>query len=365
LSSFVTGALNRLYGAGQASFATYPAYTLYGLAHGGNYKTAERDLATEIETLPSERAVARLLYERAWARIKNDPLTIVATLGWNGRKFLDKIPTNFGAIVNPRALIVPSVVRARPAESERRYNRWLGLPLVILVFLAALLRLMRRSRPSEAAFWVAMALGFFLSTPLVFGDAGFRGLAAAYPLLAVGLSLGLTMHPMRIPISPQTRDREQWLAAGAAALTCAILLAALIGPAVARRGWPRPARQTLARCLADEVMLASRETSSAVLVAHVRRPDLDVPTLEQGEFLRQLDLADLARGDDQVLRGRRLPFALLSVYDFVSRSQRTVIAPVAVLRVPGGWLQIRARPVAGSLFFETTSFERVSGEIAP
>jgi hypothetical protein len=361
-SGFLTRSLNVLYGSGAASFFTYPAYTLYGLTHGGNYKTAERDLALEIEAAPSEHHVARLLYARATHRFFSEPVTLFKTLGRNSLKFASKIPTNLGAIVNLRALFVPSVSRARPAERERVYNRLLGLPPLIVVLLASIARLYRCRDRDSRRFWVVVATGVLGSVPFVYGDAGFRGLAAAYPLLAVGLCLGLSSRIGRRPIGISSGSRETATIFTAAFLGISLLLAALVGPMIAHRVWSRPDREALARSRLDETMIVSRETTTAVLVAHVRRRGLRVPTIEYGDFLRILDLADLGE-DAAAFRDRRPPFAVLSVYDFVGRAQRTVIAPLAVLREKPGFLRLEVRPIAASKpLFEAIRYERIESD---
>jgi hypothetical protein len=361
-SSLLTRSLNALYGSGQASFITYPAYTLYGLTHGGNYKTAERDFSAEIGAAPSEHHVARLLYARAWKRFKDEPSILLESLGLNSLKFISKIPTNLGSIVNVRAICVPSEIRARPPEIERLYNRLLGLPPLFIVIVASLARLIRSRDRDGRRFWILMAAGMFGSVPFIYGDAGFRGLAAAYPLLAVGLCLGLSSRLGRELRRAAQESREVSATLAAAVLSLSLLFTALVGPMIAHHFWPRPGRRAPLKSGRDRTMIVSRETTTAVLVAHVRRRGLSVPTAEFGDFLRNLALADLGE-DAAAFRDRHLPFSILSAYDFVSRTQQTVVAPLALLREKSGFIRLDVRPIQASKpLFEAIRFERIPSD---
>ncbi|MBN2370122.1 MAG: hypothetical protein JXO72_06515 [Vicinamibacteria bacterium] len=361
-SSILTQSLNSFYGSGQASFTTYPAYTFYGLTHGGNYKTAELDLAAEIGAAPSEHHVARLLYSRAWKRFMSEPLILFESLGRNSLRFILKIPTNLGSIVNLRAFVVQSDVRARPPEKERFYNRMLGLPPLLFACLALIARLIRSRDRDGRRFWTAVALGVLCSVPFVYGDAGFRGLAAAYPFLSVGLCLGLSHRLGREPRRTSTKSRDAASVSVAIVLSLSLLFASLVGPMIAHRFWPRPDRRALAESHPGTTMIVSRETTTSVLVANFRGRNLNVPVMELDDFLRVLALADLGESA-AAFRDNRLPFAILSVYDFVSRAQQTVIAPLAVLHEEAGFIRLKVRPIQASApLFEAIGFERIQDD---
>ena len=330
LSAAATHALNKLYGAGQSSFWSYPAYTLYGLTRDSNYKQAQHDYHAQIAQLSNEREVAGFLYARAFDALRREPGLFARALMDNEVKFVQKLGANLSRIVTIRAFFASTVERARPSIPERRANVIFGLPLLLAAASASLLRIIRTKDRSERLFWVAAGGGILGSVPLVYGDAGFRGLTIAYPLFALFLALGLGRH-RHVLRSPAA---EVPFIQAAAATTVGIVLLALLVPGVAHRFWPQPGADQRAGLRPGLTMLVDIARSPAVLVSRSPRANLqDVPWIDERQYAEFLDLAEAPR--DTGLYALKLPFALATVYDYVSRRAYLLAGPVDLLRQPG------------------------------
>jgi hypothetical protein len=226
--------LNALYGTSDASASAAGAYPLYGLATGSNYRQIQEDLGPELAGLPDDRARTRLIYQRAWQRLRADPGVAVRALGRNLRKFAGKAPPVLYGIVSPQALFVSAWERAEPSPVVRSRDRWLGRALLALAVLALALHL-RRATTDERLFWLAAAAGIVLSAPVVYGDAGLRGLAASFPFLCALLAAGLGRRRPSRRAPGRDRATRRVLLAGAAVLVAAALVGPAAAHAVARR----------------------------------------------------------------------------------------------------------------------------------
>jgi hypothetical protein len=337
--ALITSTLNRLYGSPDSSFVSYPAYTLYGLATGSNYKQARDDFGAEMERVSDDRERARFLYRRSWERIRDDPGLLLATLARNEGKFFVKLLPNLAPLVSPMPLLAPPMSRVRATPDAAAVDKWTGAPVLAAAFLA-FLAFWWRSRRDERAFWLAAGTGLMASAPFVYGDAGLRGLAAAYPLLALALSAGLTPRRALWSTPAAERNTRQNAAIGGA-VAALILLSALLGPSLARRGVERPAAAILDHATADEVLVAAVKDAPAVVVWGQAPADLPAPAINRRQFQRHLELSHVP--PETGLDSLKPPFALLSVYDFVTRGQRILAAPPDVLRERAPFLKLVVR----------------------
>jgi hypothetical protein len=185
-------------------------------------------------------------------------------------------------------------------------------------------------RPGERPFWAAAATGILCSVPFVYGDAGFRGLAASYPFFALFLALGFS--PRRGSFHPERK--EGLLIHAAAATTGGIVLLALLVPGIAHHLWPRPSADSRAGLRPGTTMLVDMARSPAVLVSRSPRANLaDVPWIDERAYAELLELAALP--EDVGLSTLRLPFSLATVYDHVTRRAYLLAGPVDLLRQRG------------------------------
>jgi hypothetical protein len=330
----LTASLNALYGTKDASASAAGAYPLYGLATGSNYRQIQEDLGPELARLPDDRARTRLIYERAWQRLRAEPGVAVRALGRNLRKFVGKAPPVLYGIVSPQALVISAWERAEPTPEVRARDRWLGRALLALAAVGLVLHL-RRARAEERVFWLAVALGITASAPVVYGDAGLRGLAASFPFLCALVATGFAVR-RRTLLDATARAAQRVLVAGAAAL----LAAALVGPALARPFALRPRFPLFP--LPPDVRVVRVRPAPAVLVSNRERPDLDVTVLPRRQYLRHVGLANVAAsGFDRP----DPPFAVASVYDYVERRQRVLVLPPEALAA-GPFLRVQVAPVA-------------------
>ncbi len=336
--ALTSAALNALYGTSDSSASSAGAYPFYGLVSGSNYRQIREDLGEELARLPDEKARTRLIYRRGWERFRAEPGTAFLTLGRNLRKFVGKAPPVLYGVVSPQALVLSPWERALPAPEVLARDRFWGRAL-LGVALAALLRYLWRADAGERLFWLAATSGIVLSAPVVYGDAGLRGLGASFPLLAGLLGIGLGRGPRRPrearAIESQVQRVLAWGAAG-------LLVIALAGPAIAHAAVPRPGGDALASPAPDTLVVWLHH-APAILVSTRPRPDVDAPALPRRQYERHLELANVsASGFDRP----DPPFALVSAYDRVSRRQRVlVVAPEAL--AARGFLRVQARPAAG------------------
>jgi hypothetical protein len=331
--TLLSAALNRFYGTSDSSASSAAAYPFYGLVTGSNYRQIREDLGPELAALPDERARTRLIYRRGWERFRDDPGVALGALGRNLRKFAGKTPAVLYGVVSPQSLLLSPWARAEPTPRVLARDRWLGR-LLLAIALLAFARYAWRARTDERLFWLAAALGVVLSAPVVYGDAGLRGLAASFPLLAGLLAIGLGARRLSPPIDTlETRTRV-------ALSVCAVALVALalVGPAIAHRSQARPARESLT----PGTLVVRLRPAPAIVVSSREQPDVDVPVLPRRQFERHLALANVAAsGFDRP----DPPFALVSAYDWVAQRQRVlVIAPEALRET--NFLRLRAAPAA-------------------
>lgn len=340
--ALTSSTLNRLYGSADSSIASSGAYPLYGLATGSNYKQVREDFA-EMARGGDDRERARFLYRRSWELIRDDPGRFLRTLARNEGKFFIKLLPNLGPLVSPVPLWAPPMSRVRATPDAAAVDRWTGLPLLaaaLLAFLAFLWRCPWRER----GFWLAGAAGLLASAPFVYGDAGLRGLAAAYPLLALALAVGLT--PRRGLWRTASSERATRPHAGlAAAVAALIVLSAVAGPALCRTRVRRPDPAALSRARSEARVVASVAKAPVVVVWGQAPSDLPAPAINRRQFQRHLELSHLE--PETGLAGLKPPFALLSVYDFASKGQRIMAAPPDVLRAKAPFLTLVVRELGG------------------
>ena len=336
--ALLSASLNALYGTSDSSASSAGAYPFYGLVSGSNYRQIREDLGDELARLPDERARTRLIYKRGWERFRADPGTAFRTLGRNLRKFAGKAPPVLYGVVSPQSLVLSPWDRAFPAPEVLVRDRWLGRALLALA-IAALARYLWRAAWDERLFWLAAAAGVVLSAPVVYGDAGLRGLGASFPLIAGLLAIGLGGGTRRPPGVAVIETQAARVLGGCAA---ALVVIALAGPAVAHATAPRPGADVLASPASD-TLVVRLTNAPAIVVSSRPRPDVDVPVLPRRQFERHLELANVAAsGFDRP----DPPFALVSAYDLVSRRQRVLVVAPEALASPG-FVRVRARPAAG------------------
>jgi hypothetical protein len=333
----LSASLNALYGTRDSSASSAGAYPFYGLVTGSNYRQIGEDLGEELARLPDERARTRLIYRRGFDRFRADPGTAFLTLGRNLRKFAGKTPPVLYGVVSPQALFVSPWERAEPTPGLQARDRWLGRALLGLA-VVALLRYLWRAGRDERLFWLAAVAGIVLSAPVVYGDAGLRGLGASFPFLSALLAIGLGRARHRPGTARVDAAAPRALGLGAAAL----VVIALAGPALAHAAARRPDVAALA-ALPPDVLVVRLRPAPAIVVSNRPRDELGAAVLPRRQYLRHLALAGVAAsGFDRP----DPPFALVSAYDYVAKRQRVLVAPPEAL-ADGRFLRIRARPAAG------------------
>jgi hypothetical protein len=345
LGALHTASLDKLYGSGEASPTSYPAFTLYGLVHGGNYELAYRDFSAELARQP-ERDVARLVYRRAIERLAEDPSGALRALGRNGRD-LRKLFGNLAHAVSPGAFLASRDRLLQPTAWDIRFDRlWGGLALLLAV--AGLVFRLRRAPGEESLFWLAVAAGVASSACFVLGDSATRVLVAGFPLIAFGIGSGLAAG-RREPRGPVRDAKERVIVAAAGGLGLALLLLCLVGPALAHRLSPRPAPAGLHSLDPARSAVSRLEACPSVVVTGPGGG------LSRRRLAHQLELA----GIEDLLGPVTMapPYALLSCYDSLSRRQRLLVGPPELAQARG-FAELRLEPLSsgGSGFVAVTSW---------
>ncbi len=300
-------ALNAFYGAGEGSLSAYPAYTLYGLSRASDYTAVQQELLAELPAAATEAQIAEVAYARAFANLRSEPGTFARGLWGNFRKALGKVPVNVSRALSPRWLLVPREQRVLPSREETGADRRAALPLLVIAVVGWLASLRR-------------------AAPFVFGDAGFRGLAVAYPAIALLFAVGLATR--RLPATPVTRGCERHLALAIGRALSLLLAATLTVPALIRGERTRPRGEPGASTVRGRV-----EHAPAVIVANRRVNVANVPSIRRHEMQTWIEWSS----DDRigVLARLPLPFALFAIYDVESGRVRNLVGDHRALRAEG------------------------------
>jgi len=337
LGSAHGGALNALYGSGEGSMTAYPAYTLYGLTRASNYLAARSELESELPADASEGEIARVLYRRAFDNIRNDPGSFGLGLWQNLRKAIGKVPPNVARAVSPRWLLVPAAVRVDPERDEMVADKRATYPVLALALLGLAMRLASPIGRRERGLWLAVSLGIVSSVPFVFGDAGFRGLAVAYPWIALAIAVGLA-RPHRIASTNTTLAVEKQVLVFAGGAIAALLVLTTIGPVALRPLAPAPDLQAHP----GDQPVFMLEHAPAVVVANRRVDAAGRDVIRRYEMLRWLDWAGAEQLD--LLRGEPLPLALISAYDYRENRLRVLVGSHRVLKSGSRSVSLELQP---------------------
>jgi len=348
LATLHTTSLNALYGAGEASPVTYPAFTLYGLAHHTTYEQAYRDFGDEIDRL-GEKQAARDIYRASLRHIRESPRDFLTALADNELEFVSKLHLDLACAVSPWALLAPYERRAQPEDADIWRDRWVGGAVVVLAAAGFAVGMVRARSRVDLAFWLAIALGTAASAALIFGDAGFRGLAAVYPFLAAALGIGVRLARERRAVGQATLDEERRDVRAAAIAGSIMLVLTVVGPGLAHALAPRPPAVDPNAFPPGQFAVIALRTSPRVLVTSRGQTHPGVPTLNRSEFIHLVELAAFSDGDEVAML--RPPVVLLSAFDFLTGRQRLIVAPQSVLRSTAPFVRLAIRPLGESRYF--------------
>jgi hypothetical protein len=147
-------------------------------------------------------------------------------------------------------------------------------------------------------------------------------------------------------------EREARLVTAALLLGLCLVVAAVVGPAVAHRLCPRPdvAPPDLSSTgPAAVVSLADSPTIHVIPPQHsVTGPERPGAVIDRPTFLRWIEAAEVSpkAGFGQW----RPPFVIFSGFDYVALRQRLFVAPPEILDAPAAWLRLDLQPVEGSVY---------------
>lgn len=338
----VSGLLNAAYGSGEASAASYPAFTFYGLTRNSNDRQVARDFPNEDAGL-TESMMARRLYSRALDNLLTDPRPFFTALRTNAAKCMRKTPANFMRLASLRPLFAPNR-RPRGALVDAPADRKVGGPIVLTALLMTVSALRGSAVRGERSLWLATVVGVLASVPFVYGDSGFRVLAATYPFLAVLLAAGFATRRERRSGRARTQAQER-LARAAAIGGLALLTVILIGPGIARAviaNAPALDPRSIGAVPPHTVLAIEPSRAVAIVVSNTGSEGAGRPVLDRRDFSRALETVPVAAADyfDRL----RPPFCVLSAYDRVARRQRLLVGPVDLVRTRERFLRLEVHP---------------------
>jgi hypothetical protein len=340
-SALLPQALNAVYGARESSTAADFAWTAYGLSAGGNWRLAQETFDDEFASKPP-RDVTPLMYRRAWENVRSDPQPLIRALIRNGRSFLYKFSSgaadslSFGALLTARS----SPLDARQDRAPIRYFGWLVFVGLCLLAVAAIIR--GRSR-GEIEFWTVTALCLAGSAAVVGSTGGTRVFAVVYPLMALFIGRGLGHRRRSYVVTSPGAAAERVTAQFSLLLGGFLVVVAVVGPSLLRPLWTRPSPGQLngLERAAQVVFAPGRSVAVAVLAERRRAVGLGVPTFNEPFFREYLEYVSWSEVGG--FASLRPPFALLSIYDHISRRQQVLVASVHLLREHHGFLAARVR----------------------
>lgn len=167
------------------------AHVLYGLAHGVNWLEGQRLFyaADPKHEKLAEKDAAPLMMELAWKKFREDPSPAIRKAFANGRAGVEALFTDLpSAPVAPLKGVLDSKVH---------------LALVIALAALAVIGIAQQLRRGFllAVLPVLVILATVASLPMIWGDARWRGLVTALPLLALAVSFAaVARNPWRSPV---------------------------------------------------------------------------------------------------------------------------------------------------------------------
>jgi hypothetical protein len=340
--------LSWLYGSGTGMPGSNIAYSLCGVAHGGNYGDCESLYAAELAN-KTEADRARILYRKAWEATVRQPRRALARLIEGERYYLANVLDR--AVLGHFGLPAP---------------RWFPIRLWELVAVAGIgWTLLHRRERGEPTFWLLMALAPMCAAPFMIFDDGWRALTSIGPLVALLLASGFAT-PATGP-APIT-DRAPSSASRALLCLGATLALLVAAPGVAHRLDFLKSRTFKHVPLApDEVWILGGKTMAGLLVV----PDalglpLTVPSVHYSDFVREVtddELESYGRILYPELRTREFGF----VASVGSIAYTILITPPEVMREQqvNGWKLRIANRGEGYYFWLCDKAEPISMSGAP
>jgi hypothetical protein len=291
------------------------AYTACGLAHGGDWHTCPTLYAAELDAHRSDEAAqVRLLYHKAFVKMKSQPLIVLHRLVDAERLFVTELPRR----------MLAGYPMDGPAD-------WFPTALWYVCAAAGIFFVLRRRRAAaELSFWVVMLGSIAMSAPFIIYDDGWRVISTSLPFIALFLATGFSTPATYTPATNPSSSRG---VAVKLAIMAAAMLMFLVMPAVATRA-DVPRMRELSRVpVADgQVLVLARKGMSGFLVVSDGTPvPRDVPAIAVSNLRRMLTRSGIA-ADQQPPSFPKPPFSVVVAIEPHYYSGRFFVGPAELIQ---------------------------------
>lgn len=306
-----------LYGNPTTTTGDNFAFTLCGLAKGGDWTTCPKVFAQEMSRLTTERDQAAFLYAQAIQTILHHPGGLVFGIIRNVRSFVTDTPSfmirGYGG----------------PIEAIPGYGLLLLVPGLIFT-------LSRKQARGELLFWFLMLASMAASAAIILQDDGWRAMSVTWPLVALLLSLGCT--------SPTTagleREFKPLMTIRVGSVLILSFVVAMVAAPVTARLWLARDAQSLSKLAASTsdqgaTLVGRTLTGFLVLPDGVALPK-QTPAIHSSTFvdlIRNVGM-ETAYGPFLDIAIKKIPFAFVTAVRAnrpENQSQQVYLAPADIL----------------------------------
>jgi hypothetical protein len=345
LALFIQSLCAWLYGNPNTLIGENFAYTLCGLAVGGDWSTCPKLFAPEFSRLATEREHVSFLFSRAVDIMLRDPSVAIRSMYFNVTTFVRVTPDLiFSGYDNPNKFIPPAMA-------------FLLLPGLFLTT-------WRKGARGELLFWILIFASMAASAAIIFRDEGSRTFAVTWPLVALFFALGCTS-PGSLPLR---HARPTFSSRGGVLLVSAIVGLILLSPAVTRI-WPGRELQTLSRLAAPkdvhQVILYGPTLTGFVVIPDDTPLPKSVPAMHSTEFVHMIQNIgierDLGGFLDEALK--QVPFAFVTAVPIdPAYNEHMYLAPAEMLTsVPAAnaWRVVLGNQLHNSRIHDVVGIEKL------
>jgi hypothetical protein len=320
----INAALAFIYGSPSAMSGGNFAWSLCGLALGGDWSSCMTAYATEYGRLPSERDQVWFLLSRAWDNILHDPTILVNKLRSNMHLFIALVPnfllTGYGY----------NLIRLGLAN----------LALAALFLLPGLWFVLRcRASFAERTLWLLLGVSILLSAAVVFADDGWRVLSATHPLIACFVVLGFSA-PGVVTLSRFPFHWRWQSGAALVAITAGLFLVIpVLSHVLAQRDLASHAR-FISAAPNEHVVAGGNMITGFIVMPDGTSPPVATASLPLSEFKKLIQYTRLENEFGPFLEEvtGEVPFAFFAAPRLDSKSHWSFyIAPPAVLEQREVW----------------------------
>lgn len=338
--------LSKIFGDPESSGETLSnfSYTLYGLVNGGKtwlYAYQEPSIAALLEG-KTEAQQAHILYMQSWEAFKHNPINIcigmTKYLGGFFYWFIKQL--SFGT----------GVIKALTTFISICFWGFIGYKIYT----------QRLSFKKAYLFLTIIFLGIAASSCITWKDGGIRTFATAIPFIGALLGFGFAKMPLSYI--------KQFMADNICAMcfVCFIILSSTITPFIPflKKNVPDISSLQLIPPKEDKLILTYKPAKQPYLVLD-STPGLHFATLSSNQIENRRKIyEDSSFGkflNNIALRFNNNNNVLCLIYDYISKSQKLIIAEKEILNIKSQWLVINANfiDIDDKTFYKANSYKEL------